>query len=372
MGYFIGLMSGTSLDGIDAALVSINQNKVKSIKTLSSDWPDSLQNKIRELVSHPEIDLEVWGQLDVLCGRAFAQAAQSLIEQSGLLSSEITAIGCHGQTILHSPAGEAPFSLQIGDPSQIAELTGVTTVAHFRQRDMAAGGQGAPLVPAFHQAVFTDPDNTRVILNIGGIANITYLDPARKQIIGYDTGPGNCLLDGWIREQRNKSFDENGAWLSQGTVQPKLLDQFLTDPYFQQSAPKSTGTETFSLSWLKQHLNSSTHNFRPEDIQASLAQLTVETIRKEILSLCQNPCDILVCGGGAQNTALMTMLAASLPGYSILTTEAAGIDPDWVEAIAFAWLAKQTLDGHAGNVPSVTGASHSVPLGAIYPGRVKN
>jgi len=282
-------------------------------------------------------------------------------------AAQIIAIGSHGQTIRHRPPGspEGTFTLQIGDPNLIAELTGINTVADFRRRDMAAGGQGAPLVPAFHRAIFHSPNKNRVIVNIGGMANITWL-PAQGPVIGFDTGPGNVLMDTWIAEHLGKSYDQDGAWATSGQVCTTLLAELLAEPYFKMLAPKSTGRENFNRSWLEDHLRRLVSTPALGDIQATLLELSAITIADSIKGLDQIPKEVFVCGGGAYNTALMQRLARLMPQDSVASTAALGVDPQWIEAMAFAWLAQQTLNHRPGNLREVTGATREVILGGVY------
>ncbi len=361
-------MSGTSMDGIDAALVRFNDEQPQLTHNLSHPWSEELKTRLAQLTSNGAISLKELGQLDILCGRQFAEAVCRLLEEAGIESSNICAIGSHGQTVFHHPHAPAPFSLQIGDPNTIAEQTGIAVVADFRRRDMAAGGQGAPLVPAFHQAVFAHPQRNRVILNIGGIANITILPAGGGISGGFDTGPGNCLMDRWVEKNTGSSFDHNGSWALGGEAHEPLLKHFLRDDYFSLTPPKSTGTEYFSSAWLAQKLHGYP-SLAARDIQATLLHLTCDSIQKAIRRWAPDTGEVLVCGGGAHNDALMDTLSRQLGSTPVISTDycTAAIDPDWVEAMAFAWLARQTLHGNPGNVPAVTGASHPVVLGGIYP-----
>ena len=311
------------------------------------------------------------GQLDRELGVRFAQAANELMAQQNLSAADITAIGSHGQTIRHFPpdnGSEHAYSLQVGDPNTIAQLTGITTVADFRRRDIALGGHGAPLVPAFHQAVFEKPGFPRAIINIGGMANITLLpgDELPSSLLGYDTGPGNGLMDSWVNQNLGHPFDKNGHWAAQGQVIDALLQQMLKTPYLSQPAPKSTGPELFNLSWLTGHLQQ-----LPEvsavDVQATLLEFTAHTITEAVKSQIPLAREVFFCGGGTYNTALMQRLETLLHPTLIASTEQLGVAPEWVEAVAFAWLAKQTLERKPGNVPMVTGASKASILGAIHP-----
>jgi anhydro-N-acetylmuramic acid kinase len=365
--HYIGLMSGTSVDGIDAALVSIPVNgQLALLATHQHPFPAALRAAIQELMQAGVNEIEREGELDVQLGRLFAEATMTLLTKSGLGASSIRAIGSHGQTIRHRPHATYPYSRQIGNPSVIAEETGITTVADFRARDLAAGGEGAPLVPAFHRWIFRKPGINRAIVNIGGIANITWL-PATDNgaVLGFDSGPGSTLLDQWVARHRNESYDRDGAWAASGRVQNELLSRLMADAYFAKPPPKSTGREHFNLAWLEQQL---ADKLAPADIQATLTELTAASIARGMSLLPDKIGEVYVCGGGSHNRHLLARLGALLPGIPVATTETLGLDPDWVESVAFAWLAHQTLAGHAGNLPSVTGARHPVLLGGIYLG----
>ncbi len=370
MSYYIGLMSGTSLDAIDAALVCFSDQHCELQHHLALPIGEDIRQQALSLLHPGDNELARLCRLDVQLGRLFADAVQALLLQADLDYSAIKAIGSHGQTLRHYPNDKFPTSLQIGDPNIIAEQTGITTVADFRRRDMAAGGQGAPLVPAFHQAMLRDKRYNRVIVNIGGIANITVLAKELNQaVIGFDTGPGNALLDSWAQQHRQQRYDKEGQWAAGGTCHQALLDTLLNDSYFSHPPPKSTGRETFNLQWLEKSL----HNFpdlKTQDIQATLLELTVVSIAQAILKYSPNTEQVLICGGGVHNKFLMQRLAAHLPKQAVQSTRSAGIEPDWVEAIAFAWLAKQTLNAQAGNLASVTGARHPLILGGIYPASI--
>jgi len=366
---YIGLMSGTSLDGIDAALVAIQDRQISPVDFAYRPFSATLKQRIHQLSqANTPITLSEYGSLDTELGYCFADAVKQLLAQSQTPASSITAIGSHGQTVYHSPAPPQAFTLQIGDPNIIAEQTGISTVADFRRRDLAAGGQGAPLVPAFHQAVFRHPTEHRCIVNIGGIANITVLPPgATPGIIGFDTGPGNTLMDQWIHTQRGLGYDANGDWGKSGQPCQALLAALLADPYFQQAPPKSTGKEYFSLAWLQPHLGCHTDNGTDNnaDIQATLCALTAATISQAINQYAPHTERVLVCGGGVHNNHLLNLLAQQL-ACPIASTLGYGLHPDHVEAIAFAWLAQQTITGKTGNLPEATGARQPVVLGGIY------
>lgn len=363
---YIGLMSGTSADAIDAALVDL-QSIPQLIAQHTLQLPANIRQQIHALSLPADNEIDRMGLLDVELGKLFAQTTLELLAKSDLSSAQIIAIGSHGQTIRHRPPGslEGVFTLQIGDPNQITELTGITTVADFRRRDMAASGQGAPLVPAFHRAIFHAQDRDRVIVNIGGMANITWL-PAKGQTLGFDTGPGNVLMDIWIAEQLGKRYDHDGAWATTGHVCAMLLAELLTAPYFKLQAPKSTGRESFNRAWLDANLRKLTSTLAPADVQATLLELTVITIADSINGLSQSSKDIFVCGGGAYNTTLMQRLKILLPKDAVASTTVLGVDPQWIEAMAFAWLAQQTINHRPGNLREVTGAKREVILGGVY------
>jgi len=364
---YLGLMSGTSMDGIDAALVRFPHHGTELVETYCHPWPAALQQGLLELTAPGDNEIDRLGELDILVADEFASAALQLLAKANIPASAVTAIGSHGQTIRHRPTAKNAFTLQIGDPNRIAEQTGITTVADFRRRDMAAGGEGAPLVPAFHHTLFSSDKEYRCILNIGGIANITQLPPQNdaERIIGFDVGPGNCLLDSWATRHIHLPFDAQGEWAASGKVNSSLLEHLLGDDYFNRPPPKSTGREYFNLEWLE-GLLSQHPKLPPEDVQATLTALTAQSIASAIQDVAPDCQQILVCGGGIHNPTLMEQLRRKLPQYHIESTGRFGADPDWVEAIAFAWLARQTMLGLPGNLPSVTGARHPVILGGIY------
>lgn len=364
---YIGLMSGTSADGIDAALVEFNNDKMKLVKNGFTPYPAELRKKVLELYQSNPNEIQRFGELDIELGQAFAQAALNLLKQNAMPLNSITAIGSHGQTIRHHPHKPYAFTLQIGDPNTIAALTGITTIADFRRKDMAFGGQGAPLVPAFHHYLLSNPNKSRVVINIGGIANVTIL-PHHKhgQVIGFDTGPGNALADAWIYKHLHKNFDAKGEWASQGKVNQGLLKLFLTDDYFKISPPKSTGREYFHLAWLNSYLTRYSQTITPIDVQATLIELTASSILQGIQAFVKNG-ELIICGGGVHNAYLMARLTElAKPNYTVQSIANFGIDPDVVEAMAFAWLARQTYLRQPGNLPSVTGAKQLCTLGGVY------
>lgn len=364
---YIGLMSGTSADGIDAALVDMQTTPPRLIATHRLPFSSELRARIHAISLPGDNEIDRMGELDMELGRHFAQCTLDLLARANLTPNQIIAIGSHGQTIRHRPPGTTVncFTLQIGDPNVIAELTGITTVADFRRRDMAAGGQGAPLVPAFHRALFHSTAQDKVIVNIGGMANITWL-PSGGEVCGFDTGPGNVLMDSWINECQGCSYDKQGNWAASGEVIKELLDALLSDPFFNQPFPKSTGREHFNRQWLNQHLQQLPLTPATQDVQATLLELTVRSIVESIELLSQTTKEILVCGGGAFNTRLLERLTELLPNCPVKTTAGRGIDPQWIEAMAFAWLAQQTIERKPGNLCAVTGAKREVVLGGVY------
>ncbi len=351
-------MSGTSLDGLDAALVSFSPPRL--LASHRAPFPASLQRELLALCRPGRDEIRRLMAMDVALGRLSARAVHGLLRKAGIQAEKVRAIGSHGQTIRHNPQGAYPSSLQIGDPNIIAELTGITTVADFRRRDMAAGGEGAPLVPAFHRAIFP-ADST--VVNIGGMANATCLAMDGR---GFDTGPGNVLMDAWARRHLKAPFDQGGRWAASGRVHQGLLERLLSEPFFARPPPKSTGRELFNLPWLDGIL-AGMDPIPPGDVQATLAELTAASIAGA-LKRWSSPGRIWVCGGGVHNAHLMERLACLLSPCPVASTADLGVDPDWVEAMAFAWLARETLNARPGNVPRATGARHPALLGGIYPG----
>ena len=401
-GLYIGMMSGTSLDGMDAVLCQFGgeeniQQPLRLLASISQDFPPRLRevllalcqpNGVQELTStmgEPSSELDWFGWASKEYAEFASEVVNNLLQQSNTDVESVLAIGCHGQTVRHRP--QMGFSLQLLDANIIAESTGISVVSDFRRRDMAVGGQGAPLVPAFHQALFATPDSTRVLLNLGGIANITVLpanaslinaNPANdavvnnSPVIGYDTGPANLLLDAWTALHTDKDYDAGGAWAQSGQVVEPLLNQLIEHPFFARTYPKSTGREDFNLAWLQSELQkfdqASAHiRYSSADVQATLTELTAMSASMQINMFidAQENSSVYVCGGGALNDYLMTRLQAHLPHCTVETTASLGLNPAWVEAVAFAWLARQTLMGETGNLPAVTGASKGVVLGQV-------
>jgi anhydro-N-acetylmuramic acid kinase len=367
---YIGLMSGTSIDGIDAGLVDFQDNKPHLIGFEYLPFPNEIKSVIQQL-SEPDskVSLKDYGAMDNQLGHLFAETVNTLLAKVSIPASSINAIGSHGQTIYHAPDIQFPFSLQIGDPNIIAEKTGITTIADFRRRDIAAYGQGAPLVPGFHEAVFSDSNEHRCVVNIGGIANITVLPATQSaKVIGFDTGPGNTLMDQWIQKHQHVGYDKNGAWGKTGKINHDLVALLKQDAYFQAAPPKSTGKEYFSLPWIYHKI--ATTDYPAEDIQASLCFLTAITICDAIQNYAPATERVLICGGGIHNSYLLQLIEQNT-GSPVTSTEQFGIHPDHVEAVAFAWLARQTLNNLPGNIKEVTGAIKPVVLGGIYQGNTK-
>lgn len=359
---YIGVMSGTSLDGID--LVAVSFAPLRLHACLSVDFPADLRAALLALTQSGDDEIERMGRAEVAYAEVVSAAVLRLIDQNHLDKAHIAAIGSHGQTIRHRPA--AGFSMQIGDPNLIAERTGITVVADFRRRDLAAGGQGAPLVPAFHQAVFQCAEQNRIILNLGGIANISVLPAGQPDAVyGFDTGPANLLMDAWCDLHTAKPYDADGAWGASGTVNEGLLAQLLGHAYFAQPIPKSTGREDFNLDWLQGQLVTF-GAISAVDVQATLQALTAQSVAQAVQQTGLAGGALVLCGGGALNSALYNRLAAALPDWQLISTTALGLAPTWVEAAAFAWLARQRLQMQAGNLPRVTGAQGGRVLGAIY------
>lgn len=366
---YIGVLSGTSMDAVDVALVSFASSTPQLIKTINYPIPDAFRSHCLRLCQSGGGSIDDYGSLDTQAGEIFSEAVIRMLQLTHYSAKQIRAIGSHGQTLRHRPEAPHPFTLQIGDPNIIAERTGIPTIADFRRRDIAAGGQGAPLAPGFHAAVFGSEQEDRVIINIGGISNITILarDP-HATIIGFDTGPGNCLMDFWTRKHWHIPFDNNGEIAAQGKVHEGLLQLCLEDPFFSKTPPKSTGRDYFTEHWLSKKLipfQDNNPGFETEDIQATLLALTAQSLATAILKHAPVDASVYVCGGGVHNNFLMKSLNTLL-NRTVKSTDSLGSPPDWIEAILFAWLAKQTLEGKSGNCPSVTGARHAIPLGGIF------
>ena len=374
-GLFVGLISGTSADGIDAALVRFShgadgaRDKVELVRGRTYAWDEALRARLVALGQGADANsLDELGTLDVRIAEAFADATLRLLADAGVDAGEIVAIGSHGQTVRHRPEGARldgrhPFTWQLGDGNLIAERTRIVTVADFRRRDVAAGGHGAPLLPALHAALLQHADEHRAVLNLGGIANFTLL-PAEGTVRGFDTGPANCLLDAWCLRHTGRSFDADGAFAARGQLDAELLVRLLDEPWFMLPPPKSTGREHFHLDWLERRLDG---DEAPADVQATLLELSAITIADALRAQQPDTARVLACGGGVHNPRLLERIAAQLPGVIVESTARHGVDPDFVEAMGFAWLARQTLAGLPGNLPGVTGARGPRVLGAIHP-----
>ncbi len=355
-------MSGTSLDGVDAALVDFSSLPPSLLHTIYLPYDKDLRQQLLDLHRSGDDELHRAAILSNTLAHCYAKAVIELLKEFKVKSQNVAAIGCHGQTIRHCPQSGMGYSIQLGNAALLAELTGITVVADFRSRDIAAGGQGAPLVPGFHQLLFQDPKIHRIIVNIGGISNITSLAPD-MEVVGFDCGPGNLLMDSWCLRHIGTTYDENGTWAESGKVIPALLEKFMSLRFFSLPPPKSTGREIFNFTWLESCLSG---HEKPEDVQATLLHLTITTITNSILDYFSDATEIYLCGGGAHNKALISKLQASLPGKKVELTDVLGANADWLEAFAFAWLAKQAILGAPGNLPSVTSAKGARILGAIY------
>jgi len=360
--YYIGIMSGTSLDAIDLVIAQRTSQGFQQVAGIAYPLPDKLRHQLLTICIDKHVNLLTLGEVDHLFALTCTEGINQLLRSANFSAQQISAIGSHGQTIFHSPLGQYPFTQQIGDANLIAAKTGISCVADFRRMDMAYGGQGAPLVPAFHQALFAKANEQRVILNIGGIANVSLLTSTNK-VFGYDTGPGNMLMDAWINKIQGKYFDQDGQFAKQGNLQITLLEKLLAEPYFAQLPPKSTGREKFNINWLEQQLIDS--NFTAADIQRTLLEFTAITISEQINHFSTH-CDVFVCGGGALNAFLMTRLQRLMPEHTVRDTSILNIDPMYVEAIAFAWLAEQRMLENPIPLKAVTGAHQDAILGAVY------
>ena len=362
---YIGIMSGTSADGIDAALVDFGGPRPNILATRFTPFEPTLRRQIMALFTPSDNEIDRMGKLDIALGEAYESATSELLRDAGLGATSIRAVGLHGQTLRHRPDGSRPFTLQIGNPYGISQRLGITVVSDLRRADMALGGQGAPLAPLFHQALFSSPHTSRVIINTGGIANISYLRPDHA-VTGFDTGPANGLMDYWIETCKGPRFDADGEWASTGTVLPDLLEKWLADPFYNQVPPKSTGKEYFT----PEHLGLESQAIRalaPADVQRTLCELSARTIVDAIKRFCPGAEEVYISGGGAHNPLLSSRIA-SLSELPTQTTAALGVAPDWVEATGFAWLAKNCLEGNPLDTGPVTGATRRVILGAIHPG----
>jgi anhydro-N-acetylmuramic acid kinase len=361
--YYIGIMSGTSLDGIDAALADLGSSSPSLLHTTYRPYDPDTRNRLLELHLPGHDELHRASLTGNELAHRYAAVVAELLAQSSVKAEEVVAIGCHGQTVRHCPQQGRGYTIQLYNPALLVELTGITVVTDFRSRDIAAGGQGAPLVPAFHKVLFGHSLIHRVIVNIGGISNITDLPPA-GEVTGFDCGPGNIMMDAWCLRHTGRTYDNNGAWAASGRVIPTLLDKLLTSPFFSLPPPKSTGREIFNLVWLESCLSGDEH---PADVAATLLQLTATGIAESVSAHFPDAAEVYLCGGGARNSALVERIRTAIPGKKVELTDNIGVDADWLEAFAFAWLAKQAMNGMPASLPSVTGARGARLLGAIYP-----
>ena len=360
MKLFIGLMSGTSMDGMDAALVDVTTNTL--VAGITRPYSDQTKQLLQAILTKDQVRPAELNQLNTLLGREFAFVVHQLLDTTGFAPHNVVAIGSHGQTVCHDATADIPYTVQLGCAHTIAELTGIVVVADFRTRDLVIGGQGAPFAPIYHQALFGEGELPLAVVNIGGIANITYLEQG-VGVCGYDVGPGNCLLDAWIHEQLGLAYDASGAWAASGNVILPLLSALLDDPYFSRTPPKSLGKEYFSSTWLA---NSMQADYAPKDVQATLLELTATTIADDIIKRPVRVKRVAICGGGVHNQALHQALIKKLPGVPIDSTQSLGVDPDFMEAMMFAWFADKTLSGMPLDLRQITGGNNVAIVGAIY------
>lgn len=361
MALYIGLMSGTSMDGVDAALVDLDTNQY--IAGLTQPYCEQARDFLDAVLCAESVGLGVLAQLSSVLGREFGAAVLALLAKTHCSAKDIVAIGSHGQTIGHDATADIPYTVQLGCPHTIAEMTGIQVVADFRTRDMVVGGQGAPFAPLYHQSLFGHLTLPLAVVNIGGIANVTFLEQSRSPR-GYDTGPGNCLMDAWIRQQCDKPYDADGAWASSGNVLQPLLRAMLADPYFQHMPPKSLGKEYFSRTWFSSKLHATD---APADVQATLLEFTAITIAQAVTQQTSLSSQVILCGGGVHNRALHRSIQRHLNNTQVVSSTDRGVDPDFIEAMMFAWLAEKTIHNIPVDLASLTGAKKPVILGAIYP-----
>ena len=362
--YYIGLISGTSMDAIDAALVDINEGKPQLLGFSETPYPNNIRKAVRFMAADSML-VDV-AEMDIQLGGVFAEVALALIDEVGLKTADIEAIGSHGQTVLHLPEPPFPKTIQLGDPNTISYRSGIRVVADFRRMDLAAGGQGAPFAPAFHALQFRSKNLSRAVLNIGGIANLTLLPKdTNSPVLGFDVGPGNGLLDDWNQYHNHTAMDKDGAWAASGKPVSSVVAELLSCPYFHLPPPKSTGRDYFNLTWLQQQLIQ-IDSLNPEDVQASLLALTVESISKTIEQYAEDTKEIYVCGGGANNKIMMKMLAKTMPNRTLFSTKALNMPAEAVEAVMFAWLAYCRISGYPIDLTTITGAARPLLLGAIY------
>ena len=363
---FVGLMSGTSIDSIDSVLVDLGSRRLKILEKNSTKIPKRLKMNTLKAIDNESLSKKEILYLDEQFGTLFARAVLDLIKKGKIEKSKIIAIGSHGQTIKHSPGSDKPYSIQVGSPIKISKLTGIKTVADFRSKDIKEGGQGAPLTPLFHQFILKLNNLQKgIFINIGGISNLTYIDKQKNLLFGFDCGPGNCLMDSWIRSHGKGEYDESGKWASSGKVIPKLVSIMLKDQYFSFNAPKSTGPDYFSLSWLEEKISLLKETPLDEDVQATLLELTSQTIFQEIKKLKCLKENIYFCGGGIHNDSLMKNIQKK-KGTLVLNTNSLGLDPDYLEATCFAWLAQQKLENKKFNLSRITGSKKPLSLGKVW------
>lgn len=360
MALFMGLMSGTSMDGIDAALVDLSTHTL--IAGITRPYSEMAQSFLQAVLRGEQTGLHVLSQLNTVLGREFALAASDVLKQADVSPEQVVAIGSHGQTICHDAQADIPYTVQLGCAHTIAELTGISVVADFRTRDVVLGGQGAPFAPLYHQALFGSLEQSLAVVNVGGIANVTFISPY-ETVSGYDTGPGNALMDAWAQSHLGCPYDKQGAWAATGCVIKPLLAALLKDAYFDLPAPKSIDKAYFSERWLAPYL---LPDFEPHDVQATLIALTATTIARAIAAKNASPACVVVCGGGVHNEALMDAIRIQLPGLSVVSTASLGVDPDFLEAMMFAWFAQNALNHVSLDLTRITGAKHPSILGAIY------
>lgn len=358
---FVGLMSGTSLDGADAALVDFSSGSPRTLAFATVPFAPALRERILALCEPGSDPVDLAATVTIELCAVYANAVQGALAAGNVSREDVVAIGCHGQTVRHRP--DLGYTVQLNDPARLAELTRIDVVADFRRRDMAAGGQGAPLVPAFHESVFRHPGSTRAIVNIGGISNVTWL-PRGKRTLGFDCGPGNVLLDGWARRHLGTQFDEDGRWAAQGHIDTALLGRLMSEPFLDSPPPKSTGRELFRLDWLEQRLGGS---YRAADVQATLTDFTARTIVGAIDRFCPSTDEIYLAGGGARNAALFGRIAALAGDRPVAPTDALGVPTAHVESMAFAWLAMKCVRREPIDLTAITGARAPRVLGAVYP-----
>ena len=363
---YIGVMSGTSVDGLDVAVVDIADGAPRILESTTVALPADLASALVALAKPGADEIARAGTSDAALGEFIGHAVLGCLGSWDISPRDVRAIGCHGQTIRHRPDATPPFTMQIGDPNRVAEITGIDTVADMRRRDMAAGGEGAPLTPLFHDALFRDAERHRVVVNIGGIANATMLPAASGSILGFDIGPGNALLDAWVQHCKDEPYDRGGVWATEGAVSAKLLNALRRDPFVSRPPPKSTGKELYNLDYVIR--TSVPFDCPTADVQATLLEFTAWSIATAVDRWGPGPGDVVVCGGGGHNQALMGRLAANLPDHAVIRSDDLNVDGDGLEAAAFAWFAHRTVTGLPSNAPTVTGAKGARVLGAIYPG----